>query len=239
MAPSRFGYLRSEAPPDPSSENQADAFVDLLDHLGVASAAVIGGSAGALSALQFAIRHPDRLNALIALVPASYAPGRPPVRPSNRIAQAIIDYALKSDAVFWAGTKLAETRMIGALLATDAEVFNESIPEERSRARAILRNILPISRRAIGLGIDARLSGNPKPMAIAEIRAPTLAISLEDDRFETAAAARHIAATVPGAKLMVYPIGGHIWLGHNGNVFAAIDSFLSRELGSSDSQEIR
>src|SRR5688500_16302953 len=77
IAPSRFGYLRSDYPADPSSENQADAFVDLLDHLGIEKLPVLGGSAGALSAIEFALRHPDRCSALIALVPASYAPGRP------------------------------------------------------------------------------------------------------------------------------------------------------------------
>jgi 2-hydroxy-6-oxonona-2,4-dienedioate hydrolase len=58
IAPSRFGYLRSAFPADPSSENQADAFIDLMDELGIARAPVIGGSAGALSAMHFAIRHP-------------------------------------------------------------------------------------------------------------------------------------------------------------------------------------
>ena len=59
IAPSRFGYLRSAFPADPSSESQADAIVELLDQL------------GALSAMQFAIRHPDRCRALVALVPIS------------------------------------------------------------------------------------------------------------------------------------------------------------------------
>ena len=35
IAPSRFGYLKSDFPDDPSSENQADALVELLDHLGI------------------------------------------------------------------------------------------------------------------------------------------------------------------------------------------------------------
>ena len=56
VAPSRFGYLRSDFPDDPSSENQADAFVDLLDRLGIDRVPVIGGSAGALSAM--AVRDP-------------------------------------------------------------------------------------------------------------------------------------------------------------------------------------
>ena len=47
----RFGYLRSDFPDDPSSESQADAFVDLLDHLGIERVPIIGGSAGAFLSL--------------------------------------------------------------------------------------------------------------------------------------------------------------------------------------------
>jgi 2-hydroxy-6-oxonona-2,4-dienedioate hydrolase len=57
-----------------------------------------------------------------------------------------------------------------------------------------------------------------------------LALSLEDDRFETLAAARHIAASVPGAELAHYPTGGHVWVGRNSEVFADVDRFLSRHL---------
>jgi len=42
IAPSRFGYLRSSFPAEPSSANQADAFVDLLDALGIAKIAIAG-----------------------------------------------------------------------------------------------------------------------------------------------------------------------------------------------------
>ena len=64
-------------------------------------------------------------------------------------------------------------------------------------------------------------------MALETIRAPTLALSLEDDRFETLAAARHIAAMVPGARLASFPTGGHVWVGRNNEVWAAVDGFLS------------
>ncbi len=65
------------------------------------------------------------------------------------------------------------------------------------------------------------------------IVAPTLAISLEDDRFLTADAARHIAASVPGARLLLYPSGGHVWVGHDAELFAAINAFLD-EIDSMD-----
>lgn len=228
IAPSRFGYLGSAFPDDPSSENQADAFVDLLDHLGIERAPIIGGSAGALSAMQFAIRHPDRCSALVAMVPAAYAPGRPPVKPPTALAQAIIDYALKSDFLFWAAMTLNEDAMIGALLATDPALVRRADPSERARVRSILRHILPVSDRTRGLINDGRLAYNPAPMPLEAIRAPTLAVSLEDDRFQTLAAARHIAETVPGAQLIVFPEGGHVWVGHDREVFAEVAQFLSR-----------
>jgi len=89
-------------------------------------------------------------------------------------------------------------------------------------------DILPVSARTDGLLNDGRLSGNPQPMALETIRVPTLAISLEDDRFDTIAAARYIAAQVPGAKLVTWPTGGHIYVGHDADVAAEIDGFLRR-----------
>ena len=226
IAPSRFGYLRSAFPADPSSENQADAFVDLLDAIGIDRIPVIGGSAGALSAMAFAIRHPDRCSGLVALVPASYAPGRSLAPPPGALTEFIINRGLRYDFLFWFGLVTAESAMTGALLATDPALVAAASPEEQARAHAILWDILPVSARADGLLNDARLSGNPAPMPIESIRVPTLAISLEDDRFDTIAAARHIAAEVPGAKLITWPTGGHIWIGHDADVTAAIDAFL-------------
>jgi pimeloyl-ACP methyl ester carboxylesterase len=200
----------------------------MMDALGVERAPVIGGSAGALSALAFAIRHPSRCAALVALVPAAYAPGRPPVPPPSAVAARIFEHALKSDFLFWAGIAAAEEAMIGSVLATDPALVKAASAEERARVHSILRNILPVSARASGFVIDAKHAADPRPMALEEIRAPTLAISLEDDRFQTAAAARHIAEGVAGAELMIYPTGGHVWVGRDAEVFGEVDRFLRR-----------
>ncbi len=226
IAPSRFGYLRSAFPAEPSSENQADAFLDLLDALGIERVAAIGGSAGALSAMQFAIRHPQRCSALLPLVPAAYAPQRPPQAPPSPLAIAIIEHALKSDFLFWTGLVTAEQSMIATLLATDPVLVRQASAEERARARSILWDILPVSARASGLLNDARLTMNPAPMALEAIRTPTLTISLEDDRFGTFAAAQHIAASVPGARLVSYKTGGHVWIGHDRELMSEVDAFL-------------
>jgi pimeloyl-ACP methyl ester carboxylesterase len=64
IVPSRFGYLRSTMPDNPTTAMQADAYVQLLDHLGIDKVVVVGISAGGWSSLQFAIRHPERCRAL-------------------------------------------------------------------------------------------------------------------------------------------------------------------------------
>jgi pimeloyl-ACP methyl ester carboxylesterase len=226
IAPSRFGYLRSAFPDDPSSANQADAFADLLDGLGIDRLPVLGGSAGALSAIEFAVRHPDRCTGLVAVVPATYAPDRPPAEPPGPVMAAMVDHILHSDFLFWLALVGAERAMIGTLLATDPALVDRASPEEQARIRRILWDIFPVSVRAEGLLNDARLAGDPAPSALERITAPVLAISLEDDRFGTRYGARHLAASVPGARLVMYPDGGHVWVGRDAELFGEIARFL-------------
>jgi 2-hydroxy-6-oxonona-2,4-dienedioate hydrolase len=226
IAPSRFGYLRTPMPADASSEAQADAFAHLLDALGIERLPVLGGSAGALSALQFALRHPRRCTALVPIVPASHVPGRPATPAPAPWAERVIAGLLASDFAFWSGITLAPEVATKALLATDADVVARASADEQARVRRILRNILPVSARAAGLVNDARLASRPAPMPLARIGAPTLAVSVRDDRFGTFAAAQHIAATVPGARLLSFDSGGHIWAGHDAELFAQVDAFL-------------
>ncbi len=226
IAPSRFGYLRSDFPDDASSEAQADALVDLLDALGIDRLPVAGGSAGALSAMQFAIRHPDRCSALLPIVPAAYAPQHQTLQPMSALQASVMNALLHSDFLFWSALVGVPNDVIGTMLATDPALVAAASPEEQARVRAIMWDILPVSKRSRGLINDAALTSSAQPMALGDIKSPTLTISLEDDRFGTCDAARFIAAEVAGAKLVTYPMGGHIWVGHDAELFGEIDRFL-------------
>lgn len=74
IAVSRFGYLRTPLPKDASPAAQADAHAAVLDALHIPRCAVFGVSAGGPSTLQLALRHPDRVTALVLMVAAAYAP---------------------------------------------------------------------------------------------------------------------------------------------------------------------
>lgn len=226
IAPSRFGYLRSSYPADPSLANQAEALIALLDHLGIERLPIIGGSAGALSAAALALRYPDRCSALVLLVPAANVTGEDPVEmsPVQRMAVGVL---LGSDLAYWWALHLASDQMIGTLLATDPRLMAGVSREERSRALGILNDMLPISARTRGMLNDARQAGHPARMDFSRLSMPVLVISAEDDRFGTAATSRRIAGTVKGAQSMILADGGHIWLGHDGIVADRVHRFLT------------
>ena len=228
IAPSRFGYLRSDFPEEPSSENQADALADLLDHLCIQRLAVAGGSAGALAAVQFALRHPDRCSALILLVPAANVTGPDPVE-MTATQRFLFGHVLGSDVLFWTMRQLAPRMLVETLLATDWALLDRVSRRERARAFRILDEILPVSRRRRGILNDAKLAGSSLPVVdYRRIAAPTFLLSLEDDRFGTAATARHLASRIPDAELVILPKGGHVWLGAEETLFGHLDRFLKR-----------
>ena len=226
VSPSRFGYLRSAFPDDASPAQQADVLAELLDHLGIERLPVVGGSSGALSAAEFALRHPDRCSHLVLLVPAANLTGRDPVE-FTAVQEMAVGAVLGSDAAFWALSAVARDQMIRALLATDPALLSRVAPQERRRAELILGGILPVSRKADGLRTDAFWAGTPSPTDHGGIRVPTLVLSCEDDLFGTADTARRLSERIPGARLTIWPEGGHIWLGHDEDVAREIAMFVA------------
>lgn len=226
VAPSRFGYLRSGFPADASPAHQADVLVALLDHLRIDRLPVIGGSAGALTAAEFALQHPERCSHLVLLVPAANLTGRDPVE-FTALQRMAVELVLGSDGAFWALSTLAPGQMIRTLLATDPALLSRVAPGERRRAELILDGLLPISRKADGLRTDAFWAGTPSPTAYEGIAVPTLLLSCEDDLFGTADTARRLAQRIPDARLKIWPEGGHIWLGHDADVAREIASFVA------------
>ena len=71
ITPSRPGYLRTPLATGPSFEQQADAAAALLDSLSIDQVAAYAISGGGPSGIEFAARHPDRVNALILEVAIS------------------------------------------------------------------------------------------------------------------------------------------------------------------------
>ena len=64
------------------------------------------------------------------------------------------------------------------------------------------------------------------PADLQSIRAPTLVISARDDRNGTFASAQYTTSQITGSRFIGFTDGGHVWVGHDGEVMAAILALL-------------
>ncbi len=226
IAPSRFGYLGTPIPADASPAAQADAHATLLAELNVDKVVVVGISAGVRSAMELALRHPERVGALILMVPATYAPTSPVAvdrRRGNRFAFWLVNAG--ADFAWWATEKIAPSVLI-RFIGVPPEIAAAASKPDRHRVMEIVRSIQPLSLRFPGINIDS----NPdlRRLPLEEIRAPTLVISARDDLFNTLPAAEFTASAIPNAKLVVYDSGGHLLVGHDHEVRAVVGDFLAK-----------
>jgi 2-hydroxy-6-oxonona-2,4-dienedioate hydrolase len=229
IAPSRFGYLRSPMPEDPSGERQADQLACLLDALGLPDVVVMGVSAGAVSALHFAVRHPRRARALVLVVPAVHRPE--PAVPMPAWALRVLDAAVSADLPFWLLARLAPRTARRLVLATPPEAYAAADTDERQRADAMLAQIQPVRTRRQGLLNDSRLTTGAARVALESICAPTLCISARDDGFGTYESARYSCQHIPQARFLGFDSGGHLLLGHRAEVVAAVEALLRERAG--------
>lgn len=232
IAMSRFGYLRTPMPADPAvnatAEAQADAHVCLLDALGIPRAAVMGYSAGGPSALQLAIRHADRVSALILTVPIAY---QPPVQAASATPvppwfDSLMMRVSGSDFLAWAALHLAREQAIKFVLATPPELLTHASAQEQARVDAMLTHILPVSARTQGLRSDTSVGKHLGPSPLASIRAPTLIFSARDDGYGTYAGAQYTASQISDAKFIGFEDGGHALVGHYDEVMAKVLSLV-------------
>lgn len=228
ISPSRFGYLRTPVPADSSAQAQADAHACLLDALGLERVAVLGASAGAPSAMQLCIRHPQRCSSLVLLVPAAHAPAH--AGETMRVPPGlewVAEHVLTADFPLWVMIKANPRLLVRTMLGTPAEVFDAASEEERAAVLETLMSVEPVSQRVAGLAVDAQVTSNLPRYELERITAPTLLLSLQDDLYGTWENARYTAEQIPGAKFVSYASGGHIWIGHEEEVFREVTAFIA------------
>ena len=220
IIPSRFGYLGSSMPENASPASQADAFACLLDELGIEKAVILGTSAGGTSAIQFALRHPDRCTGLILV--SSNAPGEVEVGlPPRPLANVLF----RSDFAFWLMTTAFPSSMHD-IMGVPADY--EMTPQEQAEMEEVMATLLPVSPRAEGALFDMYVS-NPsinKDTPLGEITVPTLVIHAQDDPLADYSNARAMAQAIPNAEMVTIPEGGHPLLGHEEEIRSRIAAFI-------------
>jgi pimeloyl-ACP methyl ester carboxylesterase len=191
------GHARSGAP-ETAADYTPDCFVsDLaraLDHAGAERAVVGGLSMGAGVALRFALAHPERVQGLVL---ASFPPGARE-RAGLAAHAAAFAKALDEEGLLAAGERFVWGEGSG-LSAREAALVRQGFLEHRPRALAhILRELIAVQPSVEELAPQ-----------LARLRRPALIVAGETD-IPSLAAARALAAALPGARLEIIPGAGHV-----------------------------
>ena len=218
IAPSRFGYLGSSMPAAASVAAQADAFAALLDGLGIGRLDVIAISSGATSALQFALRHPDRVKHL-AVISGNLPGGAAAVAPPQAARLVFRDVPMWALNVFARPILL---RQIGVpkgcpLAAGDARIVSD-----------LIDSFFPVALKTEGVAFDAFVADpdlNNYPLEA--ITVPVLIVHAKDDPLVSYDAAQCAAARIPRARLVSMERGGHLFLGDREDVGREVTAFLA------------
>jgi len=221
IVPSRFGYLRSALPPHATPALQADTYAALLDTLDIDDVAVTAASAGATSALQFAIRHPARIRALILVSPN--VPG--PHLEFSRLFATMARVLWRYNFVFWAAERYAPRMVLDLMGVPEGLPLSDA---DRATVQAELDGIFPIDQRIDGILFDT-FTSNPDintGYPLDAITAPTLICHGRDDPGPPYHGAVALTRQIPGATLVSWDRGGHIGLGDHPHIDAAIHTLL-------------
>jgi pimeloyl-ACP methyl ester carboxylesterase len=225
IAPSRFGYLRTPLPSRANPIAQAEAYEALLDALDIERVVVIAVSAGGPSALQFALRYPDRCSGLV-LISALSRPVPPPPRAFKKVFQATIN----SDVFSLVSSHLAAERLLslyGVEPALMARLRQE--PEKWKMLLNILTMTFPIGLRKQGMSNDLKQASALPVDSLDTISAPTLVVHGTHDPVVPFSHAQFVLDTLPHAELVTVAGGDHFCVvTHREQVVPPVVQFLEQ-----------
>ena len=174
----------------------AEDSVAVMKSLDIRQAHLIGISMGGFIALELALKYPQMVEKFVLVVTSAGGPGH--VSPSRDIMAVMMPVP---------GVEIGEAarKVCAAVSAPD---FAESHPEEFDIFAEIAR-YRPMSEAAYFRQLTA-CRGHDVSQRLHEIKAPTLVIHGDVDPLVPLKNGLHLAETIPGATLIVYPNTGHI-----------------------------
>ena len=225
---SRPGYLRTPLTTGVTFEEQADAVEALLVSLGISEVAVLGASAGGPVALQFALRHPKRVRALILMAAVSQEYIVSESQMKSTMAKIFLSDAMVDIGVWmfdiltrrWPSfsLKMSSKETVGL----DSAALNDyvkqvmSIPEQVLWFKRFMRTACPMSSRMAGLNNDLEQLERVSFENLNEIMCPTLVVHGTVDTDVPFSNAEFSANSIPNARLYsIENIGHLVWLGEH------------------------
>ncbi len=193
----------------------ADDTAVLMEHVGFASAHIIGVSMGGMIAQEFTLRHPHKVRSLVL---GCTTPGGPK---AVRIGgEAFTAYSTEPLSPEERGRALAEAAFTKGYIAQHPEVIPAMIEARRQR---------PLDPVALSHRMKAAYAHDAYDQ-LPHVACPTLVITGKDDALISWENSRILAERIPGAKLVLLEPAGHVfWLEQPEHSRAAILAFLQEQ----------
>lgn len=197
---------------EPSLDLFSDQIIELLDHLGVKLAALVGFSLGGMINRHFASVHPDRVSALVILnSPSARTPEQQRISEERAMQTAIGGPAANIDQTI-------ERWFTPRFRAQQPGVVSEV------RKWVLANETNAYSKCRMILAKDAASLVEIHP----SIRSPTLIMTCECDSGSTPTMAAAMAKEIGGAKIVVIPRLQHLGLLEEPDIFSGpICSFIN------------
>lgn len=198
ITPDNRGVGLSDKPAgDYSSEMLADDYANLMDHLGIEKAHVVGCSMGSVVAQQLAIKYPDRVKSVTLMCTWARC---------DDYAKSVFRHILKAKAHFRSEDfmEFLQLLIFDKRSWDDAE-FYASLLEGREDA-SVSENPQPLHGLA---GQCAVCTDHDSLGQLKNLTAPTLVIGGETDIFTPRWMADEVHENLPNSTLHLYPRSGH------------------------------
>lgn len=237
---SRPGYLGTPLESGKTLDEQADLFAAVLDELGIEKVAVFSISAGGPFAYTFAIRHPDRIWALVTADSVSGFYDMP------EKAGALTQMFFLSDtgqALLRKMTKAKPDAFIKEIFKSEAYFTKEQMqehldfvlsdPEAHMFVTAFMNTMYPYRPRKAGTENDMVITRELYHLAVEEITCPTLVIHGTHDADVKFYDGVYVYEHVPNAERFWIEEGSHLafWINpHAKEAQAYALDFLKRHM---------
>ncbi len=172
--------------------------VEVLDHLGVDRAHVLGVSMGGMIAQHVAVSFPDRTASLISVMSTTGARGVG--EPTERAKPALTSIPPHGDRDAYVAYQVELQTIIGTPGEADAE---------RAAARARVAFARGVHEWGSARQLLAIRGDGDRTSLLAGVTAPTLVLHGEADPLIDVSGGEATAAAIPGARLVTVPGWGH------------------------------
>ena len=210
LAPSRFGYLGSDISGKGTPAEQAAAYAELLDKLGIDKVYLLATSAGGSIAIRFALDFPERTKGLILYCSA-------------------MPFAEKPE-------KFAEYAGPPAFLCSDYAMFLLSPLFEpiMGMEPSTIYGMLPIGERKDGVVLDAGVTNpdmarNFDDYKIEEMQVPVFILHAKDDKLASYKDVENALGRFQNCTFISFETGGHLMTGHSEEVKKAVFDFIGKQ----------